>query len=91
MSSFALLEEKIGVLLKRHTAVQAENKKLKKEKEKQDAVLLVLKERLARAEQEQAVACIATALPDKKERAAARKQLDTVIKEIDKILTRLDE
>jgi UDP-glucose 6-dehydrogenase len=91
MSSFALLDEKISGLLNKYAALQAAHKKLQKECDKKDQELLALKEKIASTAQENTASFIAAALPDKKQRTAARKHIDSVIKEIDKILTRLDD
>lgn len=91
MSGLDVLGERVKLLLKKYAALQSENKSLKKALAKSREELDVLKEQLEATRQETIATSIVKALPDKKERTVARKQIDAVINEIDKILINLND
>jgi predicted nucleic acid-binding Zn-ribbon protein len=90
MDPLQILNDKIDQLLKRYTAVQAENTRLKEtiagQIQSMDGLntkLASLEEQLSAAQAKQT----GNAVMDNEERNALRKQLDHVITEIDKMLT----
>ncbi len=91
MNAIGLLEEKVDALLKRHLALAAELKKTKRHLAKKETELQQLAQIVAEAESRLTGSSIAKSLPEKKERNAARKKIDAVIAEIDKILMNLND
>ncbi len=91
MAELEELGEKVRLLLKRFTALQSENKNLRAALSAKEQEINTLQQQLAQIQQDALAGNIARALPDKKERTAARRQIDTVIKEIDKILINLND
>lgn len=91
MEGMSLLEKKVDGLLKKHAALHAEIKKLTKALDKKNREGAELLQKLAEAEKLAGATSIAKGLPDKKTRIAARKQIDSVIAGIDKILMNLND
>lgn len=91
MSNLTVLGEKIAQLLKKYTLLQTEHRKLRKQLGKAMQEQELLKEKIATLEHEALAMNIAKSLPEKKERIAALKQIDSVINEIDKILVKLND
>ncbi len=90
MHELDTLNEKLDLLLKKYVALQAENKSLKETIGKQQKETAALNEKLVRLEEKNAHAGLSTALADE-DKDAMRKQLDSVIGEIDKILITLND
>ena len=91
MNSLELLKEKVGLLLKKHSALVAENAKLIKQIETQNNTIAGLKSDLAKVEQVGSNIDIEKAGVSVEEKDKMRKQLDSVIGEIDKILVTLND
>jgi predicted nucleic acid-binding Zn-ribbon protein len=91
MQELELLNNKLDLLLKKYAALQAENKSLKKTVSDQLKSIEKLNHKLASVEENMAAAQMGQSLGDNKDKDAMRKQLDTVIAEIDKILTTLND
>ena len=91
MEQIQLLNDKLDVLLKKYTSLQAENKRLKETVDHQLQALAQLHGKLGNAEQNLANLQMGQTVSSSDERQDMRKQLDNVIKEIDKILNTLDD
>jgi hypothetical protein len=91
MQELELLNNKLDLLLKRYTGLLAENKSLKGTIAKQQRSLEMLNAKLDGLEQNMMVSQISNTVADPKEKDALRKQLDTVIGQIDKILVTLND
>lgn len=91
MQELQLLNNKLDALLKKYTALQAENERLKETIAQQLSSIEALNSNLASLEQSMVAAKLGTTITNDKEREAMRKQLDNVILEIDKILTGLND
>lgn len=91
MQELQLLNDKLDALLKKYTAVQAENLRLKEQAGQQLKEIETLHTKLAALEESAAARQINNSMADAKEKDAVRKQLDHVIGEIDKILTSLND
>ena len=91
MQELELLNSKLDLLLKKYAALQAENKSLKATISKQLRSMETLNTKLEGLEENMLAEKIGSIVTDPKEKAALRKQLDTVISEIDKILITLND
>jgi uncharacterized coiled-coil DUF342 family protein len=91
MQELEQLNNKLDVLLKRYAALQAENQSLKETLSKQTKSMEQLNKKLSSLEENMLATTMAGAPSDNKDKDAMRKQLDTVIAEIDKILTSLND
>ena len=91
MDGIEILQDRVSALLKRFSAVMRERDGLKKELEELRAENDDLRSRLNRAEEHTLALQIGKSMPDESAKAQARKQLDAVIGEIDKILTTLND
>lgn len=91
MQELELLNSKLDLLLKKYAALQAENNSLKEAMAKQRRSIEVLNTKLEDLEENMLAQKIGTIVSDPKEKEALRKQLDTVISEIDKILVTLND
>ncbi len=90
MDPLQILNDKIDQLLKRYTAVQAENTRLKETIAGQIQSMDGLNAKLASLEEQLSAAQLkqpGNAVMDNDEKNALRKQVDKVITEIDKMLT----
>ena len=85
MEDLQLLNDKLDVLLKKYTILQAENKQLKEVVGNQVRAIETLNSEIALMEQNMAASTLDKTLGDGEDKAALRKQLDSVIAEIDKI------
>lgn len=85
------LSESVDVLLKRHNAVCGENILLKKQLAEAQVVEEKLRSELRETQQRLMAFEIGAALPDAESRASSRRKLDEVIRDIDKILTTLND
>ena len=91
MQEIQTLNDKLEILLKKHTTLLAENKSLKKVNDKQEQTINTLNQKITKLEESVLSLQINNALLDDKEKHTVRKQLDTVIGEIDKILMTLND
>ena len=91
MQELQLLNDKLDTLLKKYTALQAENECLKETVAQQLSSMETLNANLAVLEKSVTAATIGSSAADAKEKDAMRKQLDNLILEIDKILTSLND
>ena len=91
MQELQVLNDKLGVLLKKYTVLLAENERLKATISHQQKSIESLNTNLASLEQSMTASQLGNSLSDDKEKATMRKQLDNVISEIDKILTTLND
>ncbi|MBA3829150.1 MAG: hypothetical protein H0X33_09460 [Taibaiella sp.] len=92
MQALYLLSEKLDVLLKKYASLQAENTRLKATVSKQISSIEALNAKLAALEEQTGAAAIAQGIAtDDHDKENMRKQLDTVISDIDKILNTLND
>ncbi|RYD56010.1 MAG: hypothetical protein EOP56_13825 [Sphingobacteriales bacterium] len=91
MQEIQLLSEKLDVLLSKYESVKAENKRLKATVAEQSQSLEALNGQLASLEQQMMSFQTNKSQSGEEEKEAMRKQLDTVISEIDKILHTLND
>ena len=91
MQELQLLNDKLDVLFKKYITLQAENKRLKDTIDKQTESIQGLTGKLSDLEQNMVAVQIGNSVLSDEERIKMRKQLDSVIGEIDKILTTLND
>lgn len=91
MQELQLLNEKLDLLLKKYTALQAENKRLKETVSQQLRSIETLNNKLSSLEDNIHTTQIGKALISTDEKAVVKKQIDNVISEIDKILHTLND
>jgi hypothetical protein len=91
MQELEILNGKIDKLLKKHADVKSDNERLKEMVSEQAKQIESLATQLAQHEQQVMAAGINSSVQDDKERDAMRKQLDTVLADIDKILATLND
>ena len=91
MQELQLLNDKLDVLFKKYITLQAENKRLKDTIDKQTESIHGLTGKLSDLEQNMVAVQIGKSVLSDEERIKMRKQLDSVIGEIDKILTTLND
>ena len=91
MQELQLLNEKLDLLLKKYTALQAENSRLKETVSKQLKSIEGLNSKLSSLEENIGSAQIGKAVISNDEKNGVRKQIDNVIGEIDKILNTLND
>ncbi|MBS1687489.1 MAG: hypothetical protein JSS96_02095 [Bacteroidetes bacterium] len=91
MQELQLLNEKLDLLLKKYTALQAENVRLKETVSKQLKSIEGLNSKLSSLEENIGSAQIGKAVISNEEKNGVRKQIDNVIGEIDKILNTLND
>jgi len=91
MQELQLLNEKLDLLLKKYTALQAENARLKETVSKQLKSIEGLNSKLSSLEENIGSAQIGKAVISNDEKNGVRKQIDNVIGEIDKILNTLND
>ncbi len=91
MHGLQQLNDKLDELLKKHTALQTENSRLKKTISQQIKTIDSLHEKLSAIEQNVTAIHIGKSLEIIDGKDSVRKQLDIVISEIDKILNTLND
>lgn len=91
MQEIQTLNDKLDMLLKKHTTLLAENKTLRKSNDKQQQTINTLNQKISTLEESVLSLQINNSLQGDKEKNTVRKQLDTVIGEIDKILMTLND
>lgn len=91
MQSLSLLNEKLDVLLKKYTQLQAENNRLQGTIAEQKQHIETLSGKLTLAEQNLMAAQMSTSVLEGNDKEIFKKQLDTVLGEIDKLLATLND
>lgn len=91
MQEIQLLSKKLDVLLDKYKDLKAENKRLKTTAAQQLQMIEALNKKLSTAEQQLTALQLNRAMRTEREKLDLRKQLDTVIGEIDKILNTLND
>jgi hypothetical protein len=91
MHEIQLLNDKLDLLLKRYGALHAENKRLKDTVASQTKSIESLNLKLHEVEQNMVAVQIGKSVLTEDEKVKMRQQIDTVIGEIDKILTNLND
>jgi hypothetical protein len=91
MHEIQLLGDKLDLLLKKYGILQAENKRLKETVAIQTQSIETLNFKLQELEQDMVAVQIGKSVLTDDEKVKMRKQIDTVIGEIDKILTSLND
>lgn len=91
MQELQLLNEKLDLLLKKYTALQVENKRLKDTVSQQLKSIEMLNGKLSSLEDNMQATQIGKAVVNTDEKTGVRKQIDNVISEIDKILNTLND
>ena len=91
MQELEKLNDKIEKLLKKHADAKTDNQHLKELVSAQAKQIESLVVQLAQHEQQTMATGIGSAVHDDKERGVMRKQLDTVLADIDKILATLND
>ena len=91
MQELTLLHTKLEKLLKKYTALQAENEGLLATMRQQNETLEVLNKKVACLEDELNTAKTADVISAKEDKTAVRKQLNSLIGDIDKLLASLND
>lgn len=91
MQELTLLNERLDVLLKKYTELQAENKRLKETVSTQLQSIETLNGKLALLEENMMATSLGASSLNDKDKQVVKKQLDSVIGEIDKILNTLND
>jgi hypothetical protein len=91
MQAIDQLNKKLDALLKKYAAMESENKRLKDTIASQIKATEKLNKRLASMDQNMVSVNLGTGVVDEDEKDNMRKQLDSVIGEIDKILNTLND
>jgi cell division septum initiation protein DivIVA len=91
MEALDQLGKKLDMLLKKYTALEAENKRLKQAVADQNKTVESLTKKLASLEQGMVSVRIGSPTENEEEKENMRRQLDSVITEIDKILNTLND
>lgn len=91
MQALDELNKKLGMLLKKHAALEAENKRLRETVARFSKSEDTLKAQLASLEKDMVSVRLSPDVSNEDERQNMRRQLDMVITEIDRILNTLNE
>lgn len=91
MQALDELNSKINLLLKKHAALEAENKRLRDAVSRHEKSEAKLNKQLAKLEKDMVSVNLKTAINDDEDRQNMRRQLDVAITEIDRILTTLND
>ena len=91
MQELTLLHTKLDKLLKKYTALQAEKEGLLATMRQQNENLQILNKKVADLEEQLTVPKTADALTGKEDKTAVRKQLNSLIGDIDKLLASLND
>jgi len=91
MQSLSLLNEKLDVLLKKYTQLQAENNRLQGTVADQNRQIETLSGKLTLMEENLMATQMSSSLLDGNDKEVFKKQLDTVLGEIDKLLATLND
>jgi regulator of replication initiation timing len=91
MQALDELNKKLTKLIKRHTTLEAENKRLRETIARQQSTEADLKQRIASLEQGMVSVNLDQTIGSAEERDNMRRQLDVLISEIDGILNTLND
>ena len=91
MQSLSLLNEKLDVLLKKYTQLQAENNRLQGTVADQNRQIETLSGKLTLMEENLMATQMSSSVLDGNDKEVFKKQLDTVLGEIDKLLATLND
>ncbi len=91
MQALDELNRKLNTLIKKHTALEAENKRLKDTIARQAVAEAKLKKQLASLEQNMVSVNLGGTVSDVEEKDNMRRQLDGLIAEIDGLLNTLND
>ena len=91
MEALDQLNKKVDALLKKHAAAEAENKRLKETVSSQNKKIEALTKKVSSLEHGMVSVRLGSAVTNDEEKENMRRQLDTVIGEIDKILNTLND
>jgi predicted nuclease with TOPRIM domain len=91
MQELNQLQDKLALLLKKHATLKAENKRLKDNIGEQSNAIDTLNAKVETMEQRVLSTQLGNPSLNNEEKEIMRKQLDIVIGEIDKILTKLND
>lgn len=91
MYELQLLNNRLDILLRKYAMLQAENKKLRETISLQTQSMATLNMKLSDLEQNMVAAKMSRSLLTMSDKEKIRKQLDTVIREIDKMLIALND
>lgn len=91
MESLSLLNEKLDVLLKKYTLLQAENNRLQITVADQKKQIDTLSGKLTMLEENLMASQMSSSVLNDNDKEVVKKQLDTVLGEIDKLLATLND
>ena len=91
MATLSTLGEKVDALIGHLRATRTERDALLQKLDKAEETAAILRRELNEARQQLLAYEIGSAMPDAETRANSRRKLDEVIRDIDKILTTLDD
>ena len=91
MQELNLLNDRVELLIKKYADVQAENKRLKESIGLKEDIIDAMSRKLLSLEENVMATGIGSSAMSDKDREIVKKQLDTVLGEIDKILTTLND
>lgn len=91
MESLSLLNEKLDVLLKKYTLLQAENNRLQTTVADQKKQIDTLSGKLTMLEENLLASQMSSTVLNDNDKEVVKKQLDTVLGEIDKLLATLND
>lgn len=91
MQELDLLNDKLELLLKKYTALQAENKKLQQIIVQQRQSMEGLNSKIGELEEQLLTSKTSDAIHDDKDKKVVKKQIDTLIGDIDRILATLHD
>ncbi len=91
MQELSLLNDKLDALLKKYALMQAENNRLRTTVADQKKEIEALSGKLTLLEENLMAAQMSTSLLNETDKEVVKKQLDTVLGEIDKLLATLND
>lgn len=91
MQALDELNSKINLLLKKHAALETENRRLKDAVARHEKSEAKLNKQLAKLEKDMVSVNLKATINDDEDRQNMRRQLDLAITEIDRILTTLND
>jgi hypothetical protein len=91
MQELSLLNDKLDALLKKYALLQAENNRLRTTVADQKKEIETLSGKLTLLEENLMAAQMSTSLLNETDKEVVKKQLDTVLGEIDKLLATLND
>lgn len=91
MQALDELNSKLNLLLKKHAALEAENKRLRDAVTRHEKSEAKLNKQLTKLEKDMVSVNLKAAVNDDEDKQNMRRQLDLVITEIDRILTTLND